>query len=273
MKRTLAVLAAVVLALLGAGSVMAYASSADQRALAGQRAVEVFVTTDVVPAGTTASEAVSAGLLQRTLIASKGVPAGVLTEVDDSSEEVATTDIAAGEIVLARRFGTERAASAALVVPEGQVAITVELSDPGRVSAFLRPGSDIVVYDTFTARDAEGGEFVPSGVGLSGEPGSVNATRVLLPAAEVLAVGAVTMTGQPPPPGAQEGDQQTGGTAAAPAPEEAVPTALVTVAVSPADGQRLVHAAQTGTLYAGLLGENADVGNLTVEDRQLFTSP
>lgn len=265
MKRTLAVLVAVVLAVVAAGSVMAYARSADQRALAGQQAVEVYVTTDVVPAGTTAREALSAGLLQSTVIASKGVPAGALTEVDDASEDVAISDIAAGEIVLAQRFGTERSATAALVVPAGQVAITVELSDPGRVSSFLRPGSDIVIYDTFTARDAESGDFTPSGVGLASGESAVNATRVLLPAAEVLAVGAVTVSGQAPPPGA-EGDPDAATSA------EAVPTALVTVAVTPADGQRLVHAAQTGTLYAGLLGEGAEIGNSTVEDRKLFAS-
>lgn len=266
MKRTLAVLVAVVLALVGAGSVMAYARSADQRAVAGQRAVEVFVTTDVVPAGTTANEALTAGLLSKTLVVSKGVPTGALTEVDSAAEEVATTDIAAGEIVLAQRFGEQQEASEALAVPEGQVAITVQLSDPGRVSSFLRPGSAIAIYDTFTVRDAEDGDFTPTGVGLAGEAGSVNATRVLLPRAEVLAVGSVTVSGQAPPPGA-DGE---GVTDAQPA--EAVPTALVTVAVSPADGQRLVHAAQTGTLYAGLLGENTDAGALTVEDRQLFAS-
>lgn len=266
MKRTLAVLVAVVLALVGAGSVMAYARSADQRALAGQRAVEVFVTTDVVPAGTTASAAVSGGLLEPTLIVSKGVPAGALTAVDDTSEDVALTDIAAGEIVLSQRFGAERETTEALVVPEGQIAVTVQLSDPGRVSAFLRPGSGIAIYNTFTARDAEGGDFTPTGVGLAGGEGSVSATRVLLPLAEVLAVGSVTVSGQAPPPGAD--DEAVDGAA----PAEAIPTALVTVAVSPADGQRLVHAAQTGTLYAGLLGENTEIGDLTVEDRQLFAS-
>lgn len=265
MKRTLAVLAAVVLAVVGAGSVMAYARSADQRALAGQQAVEVYVTTDVVPSGTTASDALEAGLLEATMIASKAVPAGALTAVDGASKDVAVSDIAAGEIVLTQRFGARPATTEALVVPAGQVAITVELSDPGRVSAFLRPGSDIVIYDTFTARDPEAGDLTPSGVGLGGAEDAVNATRVLLPAAEVLAVGAVTMSGQAAPAGGKGDSDAT-------AQEEAVPTALVTVAVTPADGQRLVHAAQTGTLYAGLLGEGTDAGSITVDDRQLFSS-
>jgi pilus assembly protein CpaB len=48
-------------------------------------------------------------------------------------------------------------------------------------------------------------------------------------------------------------------------------TALVTVAVSPADATRLVHGIQTGSLYAALRGNDAKV-DLTkaVTDQTLF---
>jgi pilus assembly protein CpaB len=42
---------------------------------------------------------------------------------------------------------------------------------------------------------------------------------------------------------------------------------MVTVAVSPADATRLVHAVQTGNLYFGLLGNGAHVSpNATTND-------
>lgn len=264
MKRALVVVAAVVLAVVGAVAVLAYARTADRRALAGQEAREVYVTTREVPAGTSAQDALDSGLLQTALVAAKGVPDGALTEVTPEMKAmVATSDIAPGEIVLARRFGLQETGQAALVVPEGMVAVTVQLSDPGRVGPFLRPGSEIAVYDTFQARDAQNGDYTPTGVGLNGSEDAINATRVLLPKAQVLAVGDVTLRGKPAP-AAEDGTLQ--GQA------EEVPMALVTLAASPLDAQRLVHGAQTGTLYAALLGAGAEIPAGTVEDRQLFAA-
>ena len=72
------------------------------------------------------------------------------------------------------------------------------------------------------------------------------------------------------------GDVTLGGRADAAAPagvldrSEEVPTALVTVAVDAQDAPRLVHAAQTGQLYAALLGSGAEAGDEVVEDRTVF---
>jgi pilus assembly protein CpaB len=264
MKRILAVLAAVVLALLGSIAVLGYANAADRRAVAGQEAVTVYVTSRIVPAGTPLAEAVADGSLQKTVFAAKSVPTGALLEIEpDSSQLVAMSNIAPGEIVLSRRFGTQQAGSTALMVPEGMVAITVELTDPGRVGPFLRPGSTIAVYDTYWVREPVK-DLVPGGAALrlGDETPAVNATQLVLPSAEVLAVGDVTLSGRADAP---EGSDDVQGK-----PRE-VPTALVTVAVTPLDGQRLVHAAQTGFLYAGLLGEGAEGGSAVVEDRTLFT--
>ena len=264
MKRILAVLAAVLLAIVGAVAVLGYANAADSRAVAGQEAMTVYVTSRAVPAGVPLADAVADGSLQKTVFAAKSVPVGALLEVEpEMAELVAMSDIAPGEIVLSNRFGEQQEGSAALVVPEGLVAITVQMTDPGRVGPFLRPGSTIAVYNTFLARDPESADLSPVGIGLGSEVEDVNATRVLLPAAEVLAIGDVTLSGR----AAAAGSDSESGQAVAD-----VPTALVTVAVTPADGQRLVHAAQTGTLYAGLLGEGVDVGNAAVDDRALFAA-
>ena len=269
MKRILAVLAAVLLAGLGAVAVLGYAGAADARAVAGQEARTVYVSSQPVPAGTTLGEAVAEGLLTKDVFAAKSLPAGALEKVGPENEQlVATSDIAAGEIVLASRFGAQQEADTALVVPEGMVAITVELSDAGRVGPFLRPGSLIAVFDTYQARDPEGGDLSPGGQSQTlgdDQLTDVNTTRVVLPSAQVLAVGDVTLDGRAPAAGTDPEEEAAAGT-------NAVPTALVTVAVTPTDGQRLVHAAQTGTLYAGLLGEGADGGDGVVEDRTVFAS-
>lgn len=255
MKRILVLLVAVVTAAVGALGTLVYARSADQRALAGQEVVEVFVATREVPAGTTARDAVDRGLLQPATIAAKGVPDGALTEVtEEMSAQVAMSSIAPGEIVLARRFGTQTSGQTALVVPEGMVAVTVQLSDPGRVGPFLRPGSEIAVYH-FTQAEPEAAGQGEAGQELTAEE---DLTRVLLPKVEVLAVGNTTLGTAQTQPG-EEGQQA-----------EQVPTALVTLALTPQDGQRLVHGVQTGTLYAALLGSGTEVPARTVDTGMLF---
>lgn len=259
MKRALAVITALVLAAVGGLAVLGYASAADARAVAGQQAVTVYVTTQAVPAGTPLADAVAESMLQRTPFPAKAVPAGALMRVDPQMDSlVAVSDIAPGEVVLERRFGEQPSGDTALVVPEGKIAVTVELSDPGRVGAFLRPGSTIAVYNTFRARDVDG-VLTPDGIDL-GTAGELNATRVLLPETTVVAVGDVTVAGQAEAI-ATDGTQQ-----------DEVPTALVTVAVDPADAARVVHAAQTGLLYAAMLGNGADAGQGVVDDRGLFGS-
>lgn len=257
MKRSLVVLAALLLAVLGAVAVLAYARSADERALVGQESVEVYVSTREVPAGTTAQDAVERGLLQTSLVAAKGVPDGALTDVtDDMASHVAMSSIAPGEIVLARRFGTQTSGQTALVVPEGMVAVTVQLSDPGRVGPFLRPGSEIALYHT-TEAESEAAREGQDGQELTAEE---DVTRVLLPKVEVLAVGNTTLgTAQTP-----TGDEEE--------PAEEVPTALVTLALRPQDGQRLVHGVQTGTLYAALLGSGTEVPAGAIDDGLLFAA-
>lgn len=260
MKRVLAVVAALVLAAIGALAVLGYAGAADARAVAGQEATTVYVTTRLVPAGTPLDEAVSQGMLEKTVFPARSVPAGALLRVDTPMQSlIATSEIAAGEIVLERRFGSQQVGDAALVVPEGKVAVTIELTDPARVGPFLRPGSQIAVYDTFEARNPDDGDYSPTGTALGGA-GSVNATNLVLGKVTVLAVGDVTLTGRAQAAG---GGGVLGG-------RDEVPTALVTVALDPPDVPRLVHAANTGVLYAVLLGSGADLTGGAVDDRRMF---
>src|SRR5664280_3383609 len=182
-RRVIAVLAAMVVGLIGVAAVLLYAGGADARAVADQRPQTVFVAQGLVPAGTSAADAVARGLMVPTQIAAKGVPAGALTTVDAATGKlVALTDIAAGEFVTASSFGTTPTGAKAIQVPDGQVAISVSLSDPGRVGTFVTPGSHIVIYDTYQP---------PAGPAAAA---ATRQTRVLLDDALVIAVGSTSLT-------------------------------------------------------------------------------
>jgi pilus assembly protein CpaB len=252
-RRVMAVLAAVVVGLIGVASVLFYANGADDRAVADQRPQTVFVAQQLVPSGTSAADAVAKGLMVPTQIAAKGVPAGALTKVGDATGKlVALTDIAPGEFVLSSRFGETPLGQRAIQVPDGQVAISVSLSDPARVGAFLTPGSRIVIYDT----------YAPGVAGVSAGATQTRQTRVLLDDVLVIAVGSTSLT----PAANSAGLANSGGQTQA-----VTPGALVTVALPAATAAKLVQGIQTGALYAALSGTNpkTDLGQV-VSDATLF---
>jgi pilus assembly protein CpaB len=245
-RRVMAVLAAIVVGLIGVAAVLLYAKGADARAVADQKPQTVFVAQELVPSGTSATDAVARGLMAPTQIAAKGVPQGALTKVDAvNGKLVALSDIAQGDFVVASRFGTTPLGQKAIQVPDGQVAISLSFTDPGRVGTFVTPGSRIVVYDTYEP------------AGAKGAAAGSKVTRVLLDDVLVIAVGTASLT---PVVG---GDGK--------APEATSAEALLTVAVPPATAAKLVHGTQTGILYAALRGTDtkATVGEI-VTDSTLF---
>jgi len=245
-RRVMAALAAMLVGMIGVAAVLIYASGADARAVEDQRPQTVFIAQELVPTGTSAADAVAKGLMGPTQVAAKGVPVGALTKVDGATGKlVALTDITQGEYVVASRFGTTPTGAKAIQVPDGQVAVSVALTDPGRVGTFMTPGSRIVIYDTYIP-------LVPA----KGTPPGTKETQVLLDDVLVIAMGTTSLT----PVAKVEGQ----------APAEASGS-LVTVALPPATAAKLVHGIQTGTLYAGLSGTNtkADLGQI-VSDATLF---
>lgn len=243
----MAVGAALVVALLGVVGVVVYAQAADGRAVAGQASQTVFIAKAEVPMGTTAADAVSQQLIVPEQVVTKGVPQGALKAVTaDIVKLVATSSILPGEIVLTSRFGALPSQANTQVIPAGKIAITISLTDPQRIAPLLTPQSHIVIFDTLGGKSGS----TAAGSTTSTVP---QVTRILLPDVEVIGVG--SQTAQPAP----------AATATPAAQQQASSAALVTVAVSPADAQMLVHAVQTGNLlYGGLLGTGVKVNPTSV---------
>ena len=286
-RRMIAIVLSVVLAVAGTVGVAVYVRNADQRALAGQAAQGVYITQKLVPAGTKFKDAVDQGLMTRQMVAAKGVPSDPLPTLDSNNgSTVAVSAIQPGEIVLASRFGAQAAATSALAIPPGQMAVSVALGDPARVADFVTPGSQIAVFDTFNVhlictgtipaglqsllaslKCSPRGSLVPSGDHLTDAFSNVRATRVLLPRVTVLAVGATTTTGaqSSTQSGSQTSGNQTSTGTSAPA------TALLTIAVTQAQAQELIQGTQTGTLYLALLTSSSTVTpGAGVNDLTLF---
>jgi pilus assembly protein CpaB len=256
-RRIIAIFAAAVIALIGVTSVLMYARGADARAVEAQQPVDVYVAKDKVAAGTVLKDALRKGTIVKTKVAAAGRPVGALTTVDDNNSSLlAITDIAAGEYVLAARFGTTPMGTKAIEVPAGMVAVSVQLTDPGRVGTFVTPGSHIAIYDSFKVK-ALGTDDKSKAL----NEADIHATKLLLGDVLVIAMGQTALT--PGNASTQTGDGKN--TDSAPA----GPQFLVTVALSPTDAPKLVHGIQNGSLYAGLMG--SDLTRQQLESQPIVT--
>ncbi|MCP2243584.1 Flp pilus assembly protein CpaB [Lentzea aerocolonigenes] len=239
-RRLLTIGLTLLLAAVGTISVLLYVRNADARALAGKRAVPVVVAQKRVPAGTTAGAALRNGLLRLEKMPAETVPQNALGEIGaDVTELVATADVQAGQLLLKPMFAAAKPASSGLPIPEGKVAVSIELGAPQRVAGYVKAGSQIAVFDTYTVMDEKSG--TPSGAGLEKQHESTQVTRLLLPKVEVLALGA------PPVPNAKQGDGASQG------------GVLVTVAVTQGEAERLIQRAQFGTLHFALLTDSSQI--------------
>lgn len=243
MKRPIVPIVLALLLALAAGlAVFIYARSAEDRALQDQNPVTVLVNTDVIPLGMTLGDANSAGMITPQQVAQKLQPPGSLTEVNESNASLlALSAIPAGQILMSSDFGVGLPVTAPLVVPDGLLAVTVQIDVPAKVGSFLRPGSEIAVFDTVTPPPDADGKVPPI------------TTRPLLDRALVLGIG--------------DYNEQSAGAA----PPEAWSATLVTLAVDQTQAEKLIHGTRTGALYMALLSDTTTLKPSNgVNDANLF---
>lgn len=241
MKRMLPIILAVVLAVVAAGIVFMYARGSEQRALDTQQPVPVLVSTAAIPQGMSLGDAVAGGLAEQTQVPISSRPAGAIAAVTpENTGLMALNNINPGQILLDSNFVAELPSASPLAVPDGLIAISLVLGDPQKVGTFLRPGSEIIVFDTYTSGVADA-----TGTGPNAQPAEpILTTRTLIQNALVLGVGDATTVVVTNPDG----------TTAPP-----VPSALLTVAVDQTEAEVLIHALATGSLYLGLLGDGTEI--------------
>ena len=140
-RRILTVAVALVLAVLGAVGVLSYAHQADQRALAGMRAVTVYVAKGQIPSGTTAGLALNEGLLVSQKFPATSVPADAVRSISPATAGlVLTGGLASGQLLLSQMLGTSVQTAAALPIPPGMVAVTLQFCVQQAVANYITPG-------------------------------------------------------------------------------------------------------------------------------------
>ncbi|HEY8453509.1 MAG: Flp pilus assembly protein CpaB [Micromonosporaceae bacterium] len=248
-RRILGVFLAVVLAAAGTAAVLAYVNAARNQVAEGQKAVKVLIAAERIPAGTSGASLQERGLVEEVVMPALSVPDGALSEVPPELQDlVVTSDLQPSQLLLRGMFGPPTRLSGGLQVPEGMLAVSVAIDVDKQVAGFVRPGSQVAIFNTYeSAGDDE--EEQPG-------QGPRTRTRLLLPRVEVLAVGVYNSGAVTTATGDGDGD---GGGQAATAGGSSGSGLILTVSVDQRDAERLIHATRTGQLYLALLTDSSEV--------------
>lgn len=239
MSRRIGLLAvALVIALLGTFAVFSYVNKVEADTIAGTEPVDVLVAADRLVGGTTGAAVAQSQLAQLVAMPRKSVPEGALTSLDAVAAQSLVSDVFAGEVLLQAKFADQSARTGSLLIPKDKIAMSVELSDPQRVAGFVVPGSEVAIFVT-ASKAAVTPDEATEGAVTAAEDVDETVTRLLLPRTSVIAVGPSTL--KPVEAGAEA------------APAEAIARAVLTVAVTQQDAERLINARGSGELYMGLL--------------------
>jgi pilus assembly protein CpaB len=226
-RRTVLLIVAALIAMLGAGMVLLYVRNADARAEASQQPVQVLKAVAQIQPGETLADAQSKGSLQLGTVPRKQVLPGAVNSVGDLGTKVALATVYPNEQIITAKFGAA-GDQQTLSIPRGNIAISVNLTDTGRVAGFVSPGSNVAIFLSTTA-------------------GSKATARLLLSKVPVIAVGDTTVVSQTT---TDAGGAQT---------TEQLPKTLITLSVSQKDAEKVIFAAGHGDLSFGLLNDTSKV--------------
>jgi pilus assembly protein CpaB len=150
-SRLLAGVVAVLLAIVGAVIVVAYAQGADQRAVANLEPVGVLVVNKAVPAGSSVETLKASVALQQ--LPGTAVAKTALNTLDGSAGKVTSTDLVPGEQLVAERLVApeELKTSSAIKIPTGLQEVTFELEPKRVVGGRLQAGDHVGISLNFEA--------------------------------------------------------------------------------------------------------------------------
>jgi pilus assembly protein CpaB len=147
-RRIVGVVAAVGLAVAGTFALVAYVQSAEDRALAGERVVDVYVATQPIPAGTPANELT--GKVRRERVPAKVQANGAIARLGEINGSVAQIDLVPGEQLLKSRFAApgsspSQRSPGGTKIPAGWFQSTVLLEPAQALGGTVKAGQRVTV--------------------------------------------------------------------------------------------------------------------------------
>lgn len=219
---------AAIIAALGTLLVFLYVRGADDRANEKFHAVKVLKAVKQINVGETVEAAQAAGKIEESTVGEGERLPDALDSLAAIQGQIAQTNIFVGEQIVASKFGTTPASSNTLAVPDGKIAVSINLTDTARVAGFVNPGDKVAIF-----------------MNSSGGAGLGSFTRLLLSDIEVIAVGTTTVvsTTTTDATGAQTTEQ--------------LPRTLFTLGVTQQQAEKIMFATGNGELAFAKIGKDA----------------
>jgi pilus assembly protein CpaB len=241
-SRVLAILVAVVLALVATAALVVYVNGADRRAISDQEPRQVWVAIKAIPAGTSGETARNTELIGLREVPRRNVVAGGVISLSQIQGKHAAVDIVAGEQLLQKRWvGAEEVTGRRLLtIPPKHQALSIGVDTTRQVAGFVTPGDKVSLVLSISG---QGGE-------------SLELSRFLLQNIQVLAVGATALANATTQGGGGRVDQSSGGGGGDQS--RSANLTAVTLAVPEKHVERVVYAAENGSIYLTLMPPDAE---------------
>jgi pilus assembly protein CpaB len=234
-SRVLAILVAVVLAFVATAALVVYVNGADRRAISNQQPWRVWVAVKTIPVGTSGQTAQNTQLIELQEVPKKNVVPGAVVALAQIQNRKAAVDIVAGEQLLLKRWvGAEEVTGKRLLpIPTEHQAVSIGVDLTRQVAGFVTPGDNVSLVVSMTAP--------------AGGSGDAERSRFLLKKVQVLAVGATALANASAQGGGRVNQGKGGASLTA-----------VTLAVPDGEVERVVFAAEHGSIYLTLLPPDAE---------------
>lgn len=256
-RKLVMIVAALACGVLGTGLLINFVKGAESRALEGVELVDVYVATGSIPSGTSVDEMIRLNLIGETEVPAEVRPASAIVSLDQVAGKVAATDLVAGEQLVLGRFievGDFDSHPSTVDVPDGMVEITIPTSADRVLGGLVTPGERVMVIATFPAETYDENQQIVDGVPVT-VPNAAEET-IAVPAVTHVLMHKVLLTEVQVDtlPLARDDTQITG----PPGPILSSSNSVVlTVALTPADAERLVFAMEFASLW--FAGEDSGV--------------
>ncbi len=143
-QKLIGIVASVLLAAVGTGLLVAYVRSAENRALKGEKTVDVLVVSATIPKGTKAEDITSSLRIEQ--IPEKVATTGALTSTSPLAGKVAAVDLLPGEQLVSTRFTSPAEAQG---IAPNLLQVTIALEPVRALGGQIRKGDSVGVTVSF----------------------------------------------------------------------------------------------------------------------------
>jgi pilus assembly protein CpaB len=244
-RRTLILIAAVVVGAIAAYALWAYIGGIEDEANDNAERVEIFKIVEDIPKGTFGDEAFAQGMIEKDVIAKEYRPATAITNPAQIDGLVAISDLPANQVVVTNQFVTQQDSLSTFsqLLKNNEVAITISVDQIRGVAGLLVPGDFVNILLT-------GGGALQNAPGTPGDAQAAGAmfgdpARYLYQKVQILAVGQTRQL-EPGETAATNADGTASNTSS---------SGLITFVV-PADAAQRIASVDGGSIYLTLVAKD-----------------